>query len=152
MNAVKETHALWKLVCDFTPRNSKEQNLQSSMLTTLTQSFDLRRFRITSGRHGLPRILCAVLICCSIITVVCTYFLAAESLLMHGQDANRRSAARRAFRQQKICRGIQPGLRWHSICSFERNRASTKGKLSRQRRFAKRLLGLLTRGRTSTVQ
>jgi Protein of unknown function (DUF4239) len=81
--AVKEFHTLWNLVCDFSPTNSKEQNLQNSMLTSLTQSFDLRRFRITTGRHGLPPILWVVLITCSVITVICTCFLAAESLAMH---------------------------------------------------------------------
>ena len=81
--AVKEFHALWKLTCSFTPASSKEQNLQTSMLASLSQSFDLRRFRITTGRHGLPSILWAVLIACSLITVICTCFLAAESLAMH---------------------------------------------------------------------
>jgi hypothetical protein len=81
--AVREFHALWKLACSFTPANSKEQSLQTSMLTALSQSFDLRRFRITTGRHGLPSILWAVLVSCSIITVLCTCFLAAESLAMH---------------------------------------------------------------------
>jgi hypothetical protein len=81
--AMKELRALWKLACNFTPSNSKEQNLQTEMLASLTQSFDLRRFRITTGRHGLPVILWTVLITCSVITVICTYFLAAESLAMH---------------------------------------------------------------------
>jgi hypothetical protein len=81
--AVKEFHALWKLVCDFSPTNSKEQNLQTVMLSSLTQSFDIRRLRITTGRHGLPPILWAVLITCSVITVTCAYFLAAESVFMH---------------------------------------------------------------------
>ena len=81
--AVKELHALWKLACDFNPANSKEQNLQNEMLVSLTQSFDLRRFRITTGRHGLPPILWAVLIACSAITVVIACFLAGESFALH---------------------------------------------------------------------
>jgi hypothetical protein len=81
--AVKEFHSIWKLACDFSPNNSKEQNLQSVMIASLTQSFDLRRFRITTSQHGLPVILWTVLITCSVITVICTYFLAAESLMMH---------------------------------------------------------------------
>jgi hypothetical protein len=73
--AVKEFHCLWKLACDFAPANAKEQNLQTAMITSLTQSFDLRRLRITTGRHGLPPILWAVLIVGSITTVIFTYFL-----------------------------------------------------------------------------
>ncbi len=82
-DAVKEFHCLWNLVCDYSPSTSKEQNLQSAMLSSLTQSFDLRRLRITSGRHGLPEILWVVLISCSAITVICSYFLEAESFKMH---------------------------------------------------------------------
>ena len=73
--AVNEFHCLWKLVCDYTPTNSKESNLQNSMLTSLTQAFDYRRMRITTGRHGLPPILWAVLIVGSVTTVIFTYFL-----------------------------------------------------------------------------
>ncbi|MBU6454048.1 MAG: DUF4239 domain-containing protein [Cyanobacteria bacterium REEB67] len=81
--AVREYHCLWKLVCEYNPTTSKEQNLQASMLTSLTQSFDLRRFRITTGRHGLPTILWSVLIVGSISTIVFTYFLAGRTLKMH---------------------------------------------------------------------
>ena len=45
--AVEEFHCLWHLVCEYAPANSKEQNLQASMLQSLTQAFDERRFRIT---------------------------------------------------------------------------------------------------------
>jgi Protein of unknown function (DUF4239) len=78
--AVHEFHCLWNLVCAFKPATAKEQNLQTSMLASLTQSFDLRRFRVTSGRHGLPQILWAVLIICSVTTVVFTYFFAGEKI------------------------------------------------------------------------
>jgi hypothetical protein len=81
--AVKEFHCLWKLVCDYNPTTSKEQNLQASMLTSLTQSFDLRRFRITTGRHGMPPILWSVLIVGSISTIIFTYFLSGHTLKMH---------------------------------------------------------------------
>lgn len=81
--AVKEFHCLWKLVCDYSPQTAKEQNLQQSMLTALGQSFDLRRFRITTGRHGLPQLLWIVLIVCSMTTIVCTCLLATESFFMH---------------------------------------------------------------------
>lgn len=80
--AVKEFHCLWKLACEFAPANSRESNLQTSMLTSLTQAFDYRRMRITTGRHGLPPILWAVLIVGSITTVIFCYFLDAFDLRM----------------------------------------------------------------------
>jgi hypothetical protein len=78
--AVKEFHCIWKLICEFKPANSQEQNLQSSMLSNTAQAFDMRRFRITSGRHGLPDILWAVLIVGCVSTVGFTYFFASDSL------------------------------------------------------------------------
>jgi hypothetical protein len=81
--AVKEFFVIWKLVCSYSPTTSKEQNLQQSMLNCLGQAFDLRRFRITTARHGLPAILWVVLIACSVTTVLCTCLLATESLIMH---------------------------------------------------------------------
>jgi hypothetical protein len=81
-DAVKEFHCLWKLACDFSPSNSKESTLQTCMISSLSQSFDLRRLRVTTERHGLPPILWAVLIVGSITTVVFTYFLDGFDLKM----------------------------------------------------------------------
>jgi len=80
--ATREFHCLWKLVCDYEPSTSKQQNLQQSMIAMLQQSFDLRRFRITTGRHGLPPILWAIMIISSITTVVFTYFFAGDNFLV----------------------------------------------------------------------
>ena len=80
--AVEEFHCLWHLVCEYTPRDSKEQNLQASMLSSLTQAFDERRFRITTGRNGLPFILWMVLIVGSSVTVIFTYFFMAHNIKM----------------------------------------------------------------------
>jgi hypothetical protein len=80
--AVREFHCLWKLVCEYSPTNSKQQDLQTAMITSLQQSFDLRRFRITTGRHGLPPILWAIMIISSVTTVVFTYFFAGQNFLI----------------------------------------------------------------------
>jgi len=43
----------------------------------------MRRFRITTGRHGIPAILWSVLIVGSISTIIFTYFLSGQTLKMH---------------------------------------------------------------------
>jgi len=77
--AVEEYHCIWKLVCEYNAKDGREQNLQTAMITSLQQGFDLRRLRITTGRHGLPVILWVVMIASSITTIAFTYFFAGES-------------------------------------------------------------------------
>lgn len=81
--AVKEIHIIWNTVSEFSPANEREQNLHAIMLTQLAQSFDLRRFRITTGRHGIPTVLWSVMIIGSIITELFSLMFAAESFRLH---------------------------------------------------------------------
>jgi len=79
-DAVREIHIVLNAVSEFAPANNREQNLQSIMLSQMSQSFDLRRFRITTGRHGIPPVLWSVMIIGAVITEIFSFMFAAESL------------------------------------------------------------------------
>jgi Protein of unknown function (DUF4239) len=83
-NAVKEIHSVWNAVSKFSPANNREQNLQSIMLSEMSQAFDLRRFRITTGRHGIPTVLWAVMITGAVITELFSLMFASDSLRLQG--------------------------------------------------------------------
>jgi hypothetical protein len=78
--AVKEIHIIWNAVSEFTPANEREQNLHAIMLTQLSQTFDLRRFRITTGRHGIPNVLWCVMIIGSVVTELFSCLFAGGSM------------------------------------------------------------------------
>lgn len=81
--AESSTIADMRMYAEYLPEPTKSAIDRHVEKYVKTQSFDLRRFRITTSQHGLPVILWTVLITCSVITVICTYFLAAKSLMMH---------------------------------------------------------------------
>src|SRR5262249_35734858 len=76
--AVKDLIKLWIEITQYNPVTEREKELHSAMISSLIQFTDCRRFRITTGRHGIPTILWVVLICSSVITMLFTYFFAAD--------------------------------------------------------------------------
>ena len=79
IDAIREIHIIWNTVSEFVPANEREQNLHSIMLSELAQSFDLRRIRITTDRHGIPTILWCVMIIGAVITELCSFLFASDS-------------------------------------------------------------------------
>ena len=77
--AVNQFQTIWNSVAEFTPADNRETNIQSLMLNELSQSFDLRRTRITTGRFGFPGILWTVMIIGSLITEVFGCMFAADN-------------------------------------------------------------------------
>jgi hypothetical protein len=79
-DAVREIHIIWNTISKFVPTNNREQNLHSIMLSEVAQAFDLRRFRITTGRHGIPTVLWCVMIIGAVITEMFSLMFAAENV------------------------------------------------------------------------
>lgn len=71
---------LWEQTVAFEPKTNREQNIHASLISSMTQLSDARRFRIVTCKHGLPSLLWLVLISGGICTIGFTYFFGAESL------------------------------------------------------------------------
>jgi len=74
---------VWQTLGSYEPVTNREQACYSSMLTTVGQLADARRFRVVSTRGGISQILWGVLIAGGICTVLFTYFFGVENAYAH---------------------------------------------------------------------
>ncbi len=74
---------VWQTLGSYEPVTNREVACYSSMLTTLGQLADARRFRVVSTRGGISEILWGVLIVGGICTVLFTYFFGVENAFAH---------------------------------------------------------------------
>lgn len=74
---------VWQTLGSYEPVSNREQACYSTMLTTLGQLADARRYRVVSTRGGISQILWGVLIAGGVCTVLFTYFFGVENLAAH---------------------------------------------------------------------
>ena len=74
---------IWKTLGSYEPVTNREQACYGTMLTTLGQLADARRFRVVSTRGGISHVLWGVLIVGGICTVLFTYFFGVENAYAH---------------------------------------------------------------------
>ncbi|HEY9682242.1 MAG TPA: hypothetical protein V6C89_16345 [Drouetiella sp.] len=74
---------VWQSLNSYEPVTNREQACYSTMLTTLGELADARRYRVVSTRGGISQILWGVLIAGGICTVLFTYFFGVENAVAH---------------------------------------------------------------------
>ncbi len=74
---------IWHTIGTYEPLSNREQACYSSMLSTLGQLADARRFRVVTTRGGISPVLWGVLIAGGISTVVFTYFFGVKNVFAH---------------------------------------------------------------------
>lgn len=74
---------VWQTLNTYEPVTNREQACYGSMLTTLGELADARRYRVVSTRGGISQILWGVLIAGGICTVLFTYFFGVENAVAH---------------------------------------------------------------------
>ena len=79
-DAVKAFSRTWGLLTRYQPKTMAEQDLHSSLLASMTQVSDARRYRLIASKHGLPRLLWLILIVGGVCTIAFTYCFAARSI------------------------------------------------------------------------
>jgi hypothetical protein len=80
--AIQAFNRLWGLVARYQPRTTAEQDLHSSMLSSLAQISDARRHRLIASKHGLPKLLWLILVVGGVCTIVFTYCFAARHVVL----------------------------------------------------------------------
>jgi hypothetical protein len=74
---------IWQIVGSYDPVTNREQACYSTMLSTLGQLADARRFRVVSTRGGISSVLWGVLIAGGVSTVLFTYFFGVQNIYAH---------------------------------------------------------------------
>jgi len=74
---------VWQTMASYEPVTNREQACYSTMLSTLGEMADARRYRVVSTRGGTSEILWGVLIAGGICTVLFTYFFGVENAVAH---------------------------------------------------------------------
>lgn len=74
---------IWQTVSSYEPVTNRQQACYSTMLTTLGQLADARRFRVVSTRGGISPVLWLVLIAGGVATVLFTYFFGVSNVFAH---------------------------------------------------------------------
>ncbi|MBN9396709.1 MAG: DUF4239 domain-containing protein [Candidatus Melainabacteria bacterium] len=72
---------LWGAIVEYEPQKQSQQACYSSMLSTMQQLSDARRFRMISSRAGLSSVLWMILIVGGVLIVGFTYFFFVENIL-----------------------------------------------------------------------
>ena len=79
-DAVRAFSRTWGLVARYQPKTTAEQDLHSSLLSSMIQVSDARRYRLIASRHGLPKLLWLILIVGGVCTIAFTYCFAARNI------------------------------------------------------------------------